>query len=165
MPDVEYPVAKIPTAERKSRRYLRLGHYILTPYASEEQHYIRIIVIDPAIGGPTWLVSRGQTATRKNTLALSLPNIQRLTPDLAVACTGVCATHFGLWEWHATDRRRGKLPDLFRAKRLVLETDSWNLHLAPTDARSPSGRSSRRPLGAGSTNGETAQSAASPLLQ
>lgn len=132
MPSPEYPVAKITTAERKSRRYLHLDHYILTPYASEEQHYIRIIVIDPAIGGPTWLVTRGQIATRKNTLALSLPGIQALTPDLAITCTGVQATHFGLWEWHATDRRRGQLPDLYRTKRRLLETDSWNPHLGST---------------------------------
>lgn len=102
------PTRPLTRAEAAGRRYLDLGHYLLAPYASIEQHTQRVIVIDPTLSEPTLLVRPGsRRATRKTTLALAVPNLDAVTRELAVALTNCAAPFFGVREWTREMRRNG----------------------------------------------------------
>lgn len=97
-------------AVMKSRNWLALDHYLLAPYASTEQHYQRMVVVDPSIAEPTWLLRPGtRKVVRRNIMALIVPSLADLTYDLAVEHTHVVTDYQGLRELPAAERRRGNL--------------------------------------------------------
>lgn len=101
-------VLRLTKHEAAKREWTCLQHFLLAAYASTENHTQRIVVVDPTIVEPTWVVKpRARAATHRTVLALMLPSLDALTTDMSSQHTGIRATYFGLREWPREDRWRG----------------------------------------------------------
>lgn len=97
-------------ATMNARDWSALDHYLLAPYASTEQHYQRMVVVDPTLSEPTWLLRPGtRVVKRTNVLALIVPSLADLTYELAVTHTRVATDYMGLRELPIAHRRTGNL--------------------------------------------------------
>lgn len=104
------PVITATSAAMKSRRWETLDHYLIAPYASTEQHYQRIVVVDPSIAEPTWLLRAGTSKPAgRNIMALIVPDLTALTYELAAAHTRIVTDYIGVRVWSPDDRKAGKL--------------------------------------------------------
>lgn len=85
---------------KASRNWKALDHYLIAAYASTEQHFQRVVIIDPTLTGPTWLIRpRAVTLRRSNVVALMLPRLQALSLDLARQHTGILTDYIGIRAW------------------------------------------------------------------
>ena len=93
-----------------SRDWLKLDHYLIAAYASTEKHYQRIVVVDPTIAEPTWLLKpRARSCRHGNVLALLLPNLESLTVELAQTLTRMRTDYIGVREWPEAERAMGRI--------------------------------------------------------
>ncbi|WP_042378745.1 hypothetical protein [Gordonia alkanivorans] len=105
------------TKQVAARDWASLDHYLVAPYASIEGHYQRVVVIDPSVPEPTWLVRpRARVADRRTVLALVLPALSALTLDLARQLTSIHTDYIGVRVWPRTERAAGRMD----AHRLAL---------------------------------------------
>lgn len=84
-------------ALKASGRFLNLRHYTIASYASTETFTQRLVIVDPAVTEPTWLMRPGTSkVVRRNVIALLLPTLDALTLDLAQTMTGVVTDYIGV---------------------------------------------------------------------
>lgn len=103
----DIPVLPMTQRISKSRDWKSLPHLLIAPYASIEQHFQRVVIIDRTVAEPTWLVTaRARRRRRSNTYALILPNLTALTLDLATAHTQVVTDYIGVRLWSLAERQR-----------------------------------------------------------
>ncbi len=95
---------------KASRDWKALDHYLIAAYASVEQHFQRVVIIDPTLTEPTWLVRpRAVTLRPGNVVALMLPDLQALDLDLARQHTGILTDYIGIRAWSREARTGGRV--------------------------------------------------------
>lgn len=106
MTTTDMPTMSVRSLTRATDR----DHYFLVAFDSPEELYQHIVIILPEVTEPTWVLSPGaRKVTRSNTLALALPSLTALTPDLARQLSGMVTDFFGLYRWTRADREAGNL--------------------------------------------------------
>ena len=89
-------------------RLADLDHYSFAAYASIEQHTQTVVIVDPNVTEPTFLLAPGtRKVSRRNIVAVAVPSLDAIDRPLAIAITHVAASFFGLRSWPADMRQRG----------------------------------------------------------
>lgn len=96
----------MPVTALKSASHLT--HYLVAAYDSSEAFNQHILVVDPTLTEPTWVLRpRTTKLTRRNIMALAVPNLQALTLRLAQQLTHMVTNYITVREFPLANRRKG----------------------------------------------------------
>lgn len=85
-----------------------LTHYLVAAYDSAETFRQHVVVIDPSLAEPTWVLRpRATKPTRRNIICLAVPNLESLTLSLAQELTNVVTDYITVREFPQVNRQRG----------------------------------------------------------
>ncbi|KJR10566.1 hypothetical protein [Gordonia sihwensis] len=122
-----------------SVKWKKLEHYLVAPYASIEPHFQNLVIVDPSLTEPTWLLRAGtRKVSRRNIVALLLPTLDHLTLELAQSLTHMVTDYIGIRETPA---------DGTIYSRLTLHPSELPLIAEKITAQGPVWRGNRRPAG------------------
>ncbi|WP_347956071.1 hypothetical protein [Gordonia aichiensis] len=122
-----------------SAKWQKLEHYLVAPYASIEHHFQNLVIVDPSLAEPTWLLRAGtRKVSRRNIVALLLPTLDHLTLDLAQTLTHMLTDYIGIRETPMVGTLRS---------RLTIYPSELPLIAEKITADGPVWRGNRRPAG------------------
>lgn len=91
-------------------RALDLDHYLLAPYDTCETWQMKVVVVDPTLDAPAWVMSRATKNPRpRKALALAVPSLSALALDLAQQATGMATDYITVYDFPREFRSKGQI--------------------------------------------------------
>lgn len=89
---------------------LNMDHYTLAPDDTMELWQLKIVVVDPSLSEPTWVLRpRARKAHRGSIMALAVPSLNALTLEAAQRLTSRVTKHIVVRPLSRENRRKGRL--------------------------------------------------------